>query len=588
MIRYSLFHRISSLVQHRKILLLLAYSCKIMGLFSAAVQPMLLAYLIDHVLIGREEGKLIPIILICASLYVFGVIMSISSAGIFRNLNIRYTLDIRESIIRHIRKIPVDVIEKNGVGKYTALVGMDPAVVAQFLTNIVVETASQYLMLLFGLIFLFSINWVLGVVAIVSIPFVVVLPTLFRNPLIRYSQQIRSHNEEVGSIIIENIEGSREIRVFGLEQWEENKNKKVYSHLIKASTLETTFAMLFSQVGTLFVSFIILAVYVYSSGEILHGTMTLGGLIASVGYLNNVLSPVLVASSLYGQVMQSEVAISRIEEFLGMPIETHQNNKDVQVMDETNPGGQEPILRINGLNVPGEAKPILQNIDFQVSTGQIVALVGQSGSGKTTLLKTLMGLTTIETGLIYLNNRSLGELSRAEINQTIGMAFQEAYLFKGTLFENIQLAKLDATEEEVVEAARMADLGRLISDLPNGIHTEFDYKGGQLSGGERQRIALARLFLRKPPIILLDEPTSAVDTKTEMVIFESIKQLKQECTIILSTHRLDSIVDADYIYVLKEGEITEQGNFRQLLDKSGLFFDLVTKGRELREPQSIL
>jgi len=580
MISHRLFQRISSLVHHRKLLLLAAYSCRILGLLSMAVQPLLFSYLIDHVLIGREEDKLVSIIMISASLFTFCMIMNVSSSGIFRNLDIRYTLDIRESIIRHIRKMPVHVIEKDGVGKYAALVGMDPAVVAQFLTNILVEVASQYIMLLFGLIFLFSINWVLGVVAVLSIPVIIILPIIFRKPLIRYSQQIRSHNEEVGSIIIEHIEGSREIRAFGLEQWEKNKNKKVYSHLIKASTLDTIFGALSSQVGTLFISFIILAVYVYSSGEILHGTMTLGGLVASVGYLNNVLSPVLAASSLYGQVMQSEVAVSRIEEFLEMPIETHQSMKDVTETDERNRGGQEPILRVNGLNVSGEAKPILQNIDFQASTGQMVALVGHSGSGKTTLLKTLMGLTPIETGSIYLNNRSLGELSRAEINHTIGMAFQEAYLFKGTLFENIQLAKLDATEEEVIEAARMADLGRLISDLPNGIHTELDYKGGHLSGGERQRIALARVFLHKPPIILLDEPTSAVDTKTEMEIFETIKRLKQQCTVILSTHRLDSIVDADCIYLLKDGQVAEKGNYQQLMDQSGLFYALVTKKQE--------
>ncbi|MBY0207112.1 MULTISPECIES: ABC transporter ATP-binding protein [Paenibacillus] len=583
MIRYGLFQRISSLVEHRKIFLIVAYMCKFMGLLSIAVQPMLLAYLIDHVLIGGEEGKLIPIIIICAALITFGFIMNIVSSGIFRNLDIRYTLDIREKIIQHIRKIPVDIIEKNGVGKYTALVGMDPAVVAQFLTNILVEVVSQYVTLLFALIFLFSINWVLGVVALLSVPFIIILPMLFRKPLIRYSQQIRSHNEEVGAMIIEHIEGSREIRVFGLEKWEKNKNKKVYSHLIKSSTLETIYGMLSSQVGSLSVSFIILTVYYYSSGQILHGTMTLGGMVASVGYLSNVLTPVLAAASLYSSVMKSEVAISRIEEFLGMPVETYQNNKYILEMKERNLGTKEPILSVNDLNVPGEAKPILKNIDFHVSTGQMIALVGPSGSGKTTLLKTLMGLISYETGSIHLNNRLIGDLSREEINLTIGMAFQEAYLFKGTLFENIKLAKLEATEEEVVEASRMANLGTLISDLPNGIHTELDPNGGHFSGGERQRIALARLFLRKPPIILLDEPTSAVDSMTEMEIFKSIKHLQRECTIILSTHRLDSIMDFDCIYLLKDGEVVEKGNYQQLINQRGGFYSMVAKERETVE-----
>jgi ABC-type multidrug transport system fused ATPase/permease subunit len=229
----------------------------------------------------------------------------------------------------------------------------------------------------------------------------------------------------------------------------------------------------------------------------------------------------------------------------------------------------------------------LKDIRCSIAEGQTIALIGRSGSGKTTLLRTLVGFLPEYTGQILIGQQPLSEMTRKELNQKMGIIFQDPFIFKGTLYDNISLGDLSATEEEVYEAACQAKLGEWIDQLPHGLYTEVDQKGAKLSGGQRQRIALARMFLKKPDILLLDEPTSALDQLTEKEIMNALGQLMKGKTTVIATHRLQTIINADQIIVFEEGRIIEAGTHEQLLQQSARYAQMLASFAQQDEHQPV-
>lgn len=577
-----MYLRLIRYVNPRRGLTALAFGLTLTCMLLGLIQPYLISRFIDEVLISKDSGKMLPILGLSFLLTI--IMAACTSAGftMFRYLEARNMLDIRSRILAHIRRIPLPEIEKQGAGKYMALMGLDTDKAARFINTTAIEITRQWLQMLISMIVIFVMDWRLGLIALAAVPVVMGVPKLFKGATRSAVTDLRKHNEDIGAYLYESIQGSREIRSYGLEGWEAERNESMYKNLVNVCVRESLFRMLSGQSGSLMIALTVALIYGLGSGQVISGSLSVGFLIAAVQYIYNVLNPVQSMNYLISDLMGSEVAMGRIEEFLQTPVEQLAlEQKEEQ--EAAKPSFYAPYVECRDLQVAYEGVQILKGIEIEVQQGQVAAFVGRSGSGKSTLFKTLQGFMPVTAGQVYINQVPLNQWSRAGISSIMSFVSQETFLFKGTLFENVVLGKLDATEEEVYQALCEVDLKSFVDELPEGIHTSIDNQGNRLSGGQRQRLAIARAIIKQPEILILDEPTSSLDRKTEDQVLETISRVMRGKTTFISTHRLESIRSADIIYVMDQGEIVDSGTHTELMQRSSIYKQMVRVNELLQE-----
>lgn len=597
---YNMITSIKPMIASRPRYRIAGYACMLGDLAFNMAQPLIFGRFIDRVLVQGHHDEMWPLLILSLALAAAAIGCSVGRWSLFSYLDIRNTLDIRETLTRHIRRIPIRHIEKDGSGRYLALLGFDSSSLSFFLNKTLVDMVSHVLMMAMALGILLLMDWRLALMAGISAVLIMTVPRVFRSLIRKYAEQVRSHNETIGGHLVECIDGSKEIRLFGLEQWEAERNSRMYRGLVRSSTKETLFRCSMNSVNTLIISVIIVLTYYLGGRQVIDNGITIGVLIASISYLNNVLNPIRAIADSYGEIRKAEVAADRIEVFLQTPIEksfAHEASRqtvhtpgeaaaaaETEAGTQTGLGMEMDAVQVWDLCVSGEGGNILEEIGFRIPKGQTAAFVGRSGSGKTTLFKAVLGLVDRQEGEIIINGSSLDHTSRSELNSRFGVVFQDTFLFKGTLYENIAIGNLNATEEEVYEAACNANLKEFIDSLPQGIHTPVDYKGAQLSGGQRQRIAIARVLLKKPDILVLDEPTSSLDNITEEEVLRELRSMMKGKTILVATHLLDTIRNADQIYVLDNGRMIGSGTHEELARSCELYQSLLAAHDDTNQP----
>lgn len=549
-------------------LLAAIYLLDIVKISCTMVQPIIFSYyIIDRVIKDGEYQLLMPMILISGGLILLGFLLDLASSVLLRFSYIRTTLETRDFILAHMRRVAIYDIEKESPAKYQMLLGDDTHIMSTFFNYVAYELFSQVFMLVFGISALFLMNWMLGLAGLVIIILLLGVPSLVSRPLLKHLGRVRTHREEIGQILFETVEGSKEVKTLGLEEWEREKNQKVYEGLIKSSVLDSFFQSISSETTRFVVGLVMILVYWVGANLVNEGSLTVGLLVLSVMYLEQTLRRLQIINQKFGDYQNANVSAGRVVDFLKVPPEHHLVVRhDPGVIKNAPPNGD--IVRTENLSLRLNDVDILKDVNLTVPRGSKVALIGLSGSGKTSLYKMLLGFIPLQYGDIIIDNLSIKNFSRKDLNTYFGWVSQAPFLFKGTLYENIILGDLNATEDDVYTAAVNANLKSLLDKLPNGLHTEFSNKGLQLSGGERQRIVIARMMLKKPKVLLLDEPTSALDRLTERDVIEALDNLMTGQTTIVSTHRLETIRNADVIYVIEEGRIIASGKHRELLEDS--------------------
>jgi ABC-type multidrug transport system fused ATPase/permease subunit len=582
----NIYIRLIRHVNHRWWLTGLAFVITFICLLLNLVQPYLISRFIDQVLIAKQTALLVPILSTSLLLSALSGILSVIGFSIFRYLEARNNLDLRSVILRHIRKIPLTEIEKHGAGKYISLMGMDTTTTAKFLNVIAVDLMRQLLQMIISLLIIFYMDWRLGVIAVVVIPIVIGIPRLYRKWIKNAVNKLRTHNEEIGSYLYESIQGSREIRAYGLEKWEAARNESMYRNLVRVSTKEGVFRQLSGQTGALVIAATTVLLYGFGSAEVNSGALTVGLMVASVQYLQAVLNPIQGMNYLLSDLLASEVAMSRIEDFLQSPIEAPAMVAESSVRGE-DPHEKLPFVVCRNLFVSYEGTAILKGVNLHIAKGQLVAFVGRSGSGKSTLFKTLQGFMPIDEGEIVVNQIPFRQWSRQAISEHMSYVSQETFLFKGTLLENVALGKLGATEQEVYNALCEVDLKSYVDALPAGIHTYLDNQGFQLSGGQRQRVAIARAIIKNPELLILDEPTASLDRNTEKQVLSTINRIMKFKTTLISTHRLETIMSADLIYVMEQGMVLDFGTHHELMQRCSVYVNLVEDEEHSQQEEQV-
>lgn len=479
--------------------------------------------------------------------------------------------DMRRDIFEHIEKQSFSFFDKNRTGQLMSRTTTDLFEISE-LAHHGPEDLLISLLTLFGAFFvMFSIRWQLAVIVFVTLPLLIFAVYSSRKSLMGSSSLVKGKTAEINSAVESSISGARTTKIFTNEDYEFSKFEKSNQNFFDAKRLYyKAMAGMHSKMEfvTHILSVIILAV---GGFYIMKGKMTLGDLVAANMFVAAFLQPIRRLANFVEQFSTGMAGFMRFSEMMQIHEEMPEKPGAVEL--------SEKIESVDFENVSfdySENFPVLKNISLEVKKGQTVAFVGPSGGGKTTLCNLLARFYEVKDGSIKINGIDIRDYKLKSLRSQIGFVQQDVFMFAGTIRENIAYGRPDATEAEIIEAAKEAEIYDDIMNMQNGFDSVIGERGIKLSGGQKQRISIARVFLKNPPVLVLDEATSALDSITEQKIQSAFDRLCSGRTAFVIAHRLSTIKNADKIAVLENHKIVESGTHEQLLSKKGEYFNLYT------------
>lgn len=528
--------------------------------------PILTMYIIDHTVAAKNFDLLTQVALLLAGLIV--------AKHLFSYLNETMTLSLKENIILEIQKRLVSTIQRLPLsffsGKHSTYlqsrVMNDSRAIEGALVRTLVSIAVDGLTFVVGITLIMYIRVELGLLLFVFLlPFAYI--RYYANEKMRIlSRDMQEASAVSSAVMSESFAGVRTIKAYLREEFQEGIVEGQLRSL-RDIYVRTNWFGVISTVGTSFLTSLSIAfVLWYGCRSVMTGHMTLGQVFAVMAFLNFLYGPVnsFVAANL--RIQQSAAAIQRIYEFLKEPKEREDGKRLDSVKGRIE--FQNVSFAYDGTN------PVLENVSFNVEPGKALALVGRTGAGKSTLVNLLLGFYTPQKGTVLLDGHDINELSLETLRESIGVVDQQTFLFSGTILDNIRFGKPGASFEEVVAASRKSYADEFVERLPEGYHTRVGERGVRLSGGQCQRITLARMFLKNPQILILDEAVSAIDSESERYIQRALIPLISSRTTIVIAHRLSSLLLADRVIVIEQGRVVEQGFHHNLMQADGPYASL--------------
>ncbi|MGB3410417.1 MAG: ABC transporter ATP-binding protein [Microthrixaceae bacterium] len=518
---------------------------------------------------GIDFGRLHRLLLVIVALYVTSSLFSYGQSYLLATLVQRTMERLRAEVEAKLHRLPLGYVDGQPRGDMLSRVTNDIDNVAQSLQQTLSQMLSSTLTIVGVLIMMFTISPILAVIALVTIPIsLFTVKQIAKQSKSRFIAQWK-HTGTLNAHVEEAFTGHSLVKVFGqthdTEERFNDENELLYEASFGAQFISGVIQPAMMFIGNL--NFVIIAVV--GGLRVASGNMTIGDIQAFIQYSRQFTQPLTQLASM-ANVFQSGVAsVERVFELLDAPEE---------VPDSASPlVDSDPVGRVEFDKVSFSYKPdvpLIQDLSLTAEPGQTVAIVGPTGAGKTTLVNLIMRFYELDSGVIRLDGLDISKMGRHDLRSNIGMVLQDTWMFKGTIRENIAYGNLGATEEQILEAARATYVDRYVRSLPEGYDTIVDDEGGSVSAGEKQLLTIARAFLANPTILILDEATSSVDTRTEVLIQHAMAALRSNRTSFVIAHRLSTIRDADTILVMESGRIVEQGNHEALLERGGAYHAL--------------
>lgn len=512
--------------------------------------------------------KIAGILLTVLGLYLLSALFMFIEGWLMSNISQNLTYDIRKDISKKINTLPMGYFEQRTVGETLSRVTNDVDTLGQSLNQSFTQIIANTTMVLGVLVMMFTISPLMTLIAIVILPISGVLLGALTKASQKYFTGQQKSLSDVNGQVEESYAGQNIIAAFNHKDKSikefNAKNGELYATSWKANFFSGLMFPVINFVGNLGYVGI-----VFSGGLLVaKGTIGVGDIQAFIQYIRNFTQPIGQIAQSMTEIQKMAAAGERVFEFL--------DAKDEEVVETTevieNKEGNVIFDHVRFGYV--EDQIIIKNFTSDVKKGEMVAIVGPTGAGKTTMVKLLMRFYELNGGSISIDGKDISKLSKEELRSYFTMVLQDTWLFKGTIMENLRYGRLNATDEEVIEAAKAAHIHHFIKTLPGGYDMELNEDASNISQGQKQLLTIARAILADKPILILDEATSSVDTRTEVLIQKAMNKLMEGRTTFVIAHRLSTIRNADKILVLKDGDIIEQGNHDELLEQKGFYSEL--------------
>lgn len=553
-----------------KRLFIIDFSAAVIVALLELLFPVAVQWFIDDLLPGGDWNRVVTISILLFIAYLISTFLQYIVTYLGHKLGLNIETDMREELFNHVQSQSFRFFDNTQTGHIMSRITNDLFDIGE-LAHHGPEDFFIAVMTFFGTFaIMFTINVHLTLMILVIVPILVILIGYSNIKMSKTWSKMYDHIADVNAQVEDAVSGVRVVQSFTNEQYEKdlfatNNNR------FRSAKLTAYRVMAFVNSNIyLVMRFAILFVLVIGAWLSFNDELSYGELVAFVLYMNVLFNPIQKVSALLELYPKGMAGFKRFTELL-----------DVEPEVENRPGAKEATdltgdIAFNDVTFGYEKTqaPILKNVSFNVKQGETIALVGPSGAGKTTISALIPRFYDVDRGSITIDGVDIRDFTKESLRQQIGTVQQDVFLFTGTLRENIAYGKLDATDEEIMRAAKQAHMEDFISELPEGYHTQVGERGFKLSGGQKQRIAIARMFLKNPPILILDEATSALDTETEMIIQKALNDLAKNRTTLVIAHRLATIKNADRIMVVTKDGIAEQGSHDELIKQDGIFAHL--------------
>ena len=518
---------------------------------------------------GINFESLAHIIITVFEIYMIGTILSAIAGFIMTYVAQQITYNLRKTISIKISRLPMKFFDKKTNGELLSIVTNDTDTLSQYLNQVIIQVVSTITQLIGIVIMMISISWKMTLVSIIILPITAIAVSFIAQKSQKYFKGQQEHLAEVNGRVEETYSGHNIVKAFNSEEREfkkfEVENEALRRNAWKAQFFGGIMRPIMNLIGN--IGYVILSIL--GGYFALRGEITVGNIQSFIIYNKQFNQPIAQIAEMTAMIQTMIAAAERVFDFIDSEeeIQKIENAKSIE-----NLKGNVEFRHVHFGYDPN--KIIIKDFNAKVHNGQKIAIVGPTGAGKTTIIKLLMRFYDLNEGEIYIDGNNINEFNRSDIRKLFGMVLQDTWLFSGTVRDNIKYGKPDATDSEIIEAAKAAHINHFIKTLPNGYDSEINEESSNISAGQKQLLTIARVILTDPKILILDEATSSIDTRTEIQIQKAMDHLMKGRTSFIIAHRLSTIKNADLILVMKHGDIVEQGNHKELLEKNGEYAKL--------------
>jgi ABC-type multidrug transport system fused ATPase/permease subunit len=477
--------------------------------------------------------------------------------------------DLRMRTYHHLERLSLSYFDSHQTGALLSTITTDIQTIQGFASSSTLSIIVDLFTIVGMLGIMFWLNWDFTLIVVAVTPLMLVMASRFKNVVKKATHEVRKQQSNMVAVVQQGLESMRVVKAFGRQDLEQEELGKVSRATLDAALKARRVKALLSPMIAIIVSICTAAVLWRGSSLILAGTMTAGSLIVFLSYLTQFFKPVKDLATITNQIAQTAVGVERVRGILDADIIIP------EITDAVDPQAFRGEIEFEDVAFAYAADaPVLQRVSFTIKPGDMVGIVGATGGGKSTIVSLIPRFYDPTAGKVKIDGVDIRQYKLQALRNQIGYVLQETVLFRGTIRDNIAYGRAGATNDEILEAAKLANADEFIARMPHGYDTLVGDRGDTLSGGQRQRIGIARAIIRNNPILILDEPTAALDTESERAVIEALDRLMRGRTVITIAHRLSTIRNCDKILVLKDGVVAEEGTHDELLALGGVYAGL--------------
>jgi ABC-type multidrug transport system fused ATPase/permease subunit len=522
---------------------------------------------------GLEHGNKMHVAALAALAFVLiallGAVASYIDNYYTESLGQRVAHDLRMRTYHHLQRLSLGYYDTHQTGALLSTITTDIQTIQGFASSSTLDILIDLLTIVLMLGLMFWLNWDFTLIAVGVTPFLLFFTFRFKKAVKKATHEVRSEQAEILAVVQQGLESIHVVKAFGRQDLEQEALRQVSEATVSAALTARKIKSLLSPIVSITVAVCTAVVLWRGAALVLAGAITVGALTVYLSYLTKFFKPIKDLATTTNAIAQAAVGVDRVRAIL-----------ETDTILQERPDALEPMSLKGSISFEkvtfgyNGTSPVLKDISFQIEPGQMVGVVGPTGSGKSTVVSLIPRFYDPAAGSVKIDERDVRDYKINTLREQIGYVLQDTVLFRGTILENIAFGRPKATKEEIVEAARLANADEFIARMPNGYDTMVGERGSTLSGGQRQRLGIARVMVRNSPILLLDEPTAALDSESEKLVIEALERLMKGRTVITIAHRLSTIRDADKIIVIDRGGVAESGNHDELMAMNGIYAGL--------------